>query len=128
MRVYDIAVTSLAIHAPRKWTDNVLSQHSIPDVDSMRQGITRRIPHRALIRLAVIRELHTELGISVADAVAFASRLLDSGHSPVLSAGQLTLTIDLAALRRTVDARLAAAMESAPSRRRGRPPRRPSPA
>lgn len=124
MRLYDIAVATLAIGAPRKWTDNVLSQHELPDVISVRQGVARRIPYQALIRLAVIRQLHTQLGIGVANAVQFAGHLLDSGQAAVLDAGQVSLSVDLAAVRKSVDERLASALESAPSRRRGRPPRR----
>jgi hypothetical protein len=100
MRAYNLTVASLAIAAPRKWTDNLLSQHELPDVISVRQGITRRIPYQALIRLAIVRQLHNELGMGVAKAVEFAARLLDSGHSPVLAAGQLTLGVDLPALRK----------------------------
>ena len=122
MRLYDIAVAALAVGAPRKWTENVLSQHAIPDVISVRQGVARRISYQALIRLAIIRQLHTELGIGVAHAIHFADRLLDSGQSPVLATGQLTLSVDLVGLRTAVDERLAAALESFPSRRRGRPP------
>ena len=122
MRLYDIAVATLAIGAPRKWTDNVLSQHAIPDVLSVRQGVARRISYQALIRLAIIRQLHTGLGVGVADAVHFAGRLLDSGQTAVLAEGHLRLSVDLVALRTVVDERLAAALESSPSRRRGRPP------
>jgi hypothetical protein len=124
MRLYDIAVATLAVGAPRKWTDNVLSQHELPDVISVRQGVARRIPYPALIRLAVIRQLHTHLGIGVANAIQFADRLLDSGQAAVLEAGQISLSLDLISLRKAVDERLASALESTPSRRRGRPPRR----
>lgn len=126
MRLYDVGVATLAIGAPRKWTDNVLSQHSIPGVLAVRQGVARRISYQALIRLAIIRQLHTELGVGVADAIHFAGRLLDSGQSGVLAAGHLGLSVDLAALRTAVDERLAAALESSPSPRRGRPPGKPA--
>lgn len=122
--MYDVAVATLAIRAPRKWTENVLSQHSLPDIVSGRQGIARRIPYSALVRLAVVRELHVELGIGVANALAFAEHLLDSGQPAVLAAGHVTVTIDLTAVRRTVDERLATALESSPLRQRGRPPRK----
>jgi len=127
MRVYDIAVVTLAIDAPRKWTDNLLSQYQLVEVLSSRQGVARRISYSALIRLSVIRQLHGELGIGVADAVRIAERLLESGRSPVLEVGNLKLTFDLDALRRNLDHRLAIALESAPSPRRGRPPRKRSP-
>lgn len=128
MRLYDIAVAALAIGAPRKWTDNVLWQHALPDVISVRQGVARRLPYSAIIRLAVIRELHSQLGVGVADAVVLAARVLDSGQSAVLDTGRLRVTLDLATLRRDIDQRLVTAMESTPSRRRGRPPGRAKPA
>ena len=122
MRVYDIAVATLAIGAPRKWTDNLLSQHHLPDVVSVRQGVTRRFPYQSLIRIAVIRQLHTQLGIGVASAVRFADGLLDSGQVAVLDVGHVRIGVDIAAIRKGVDQRLALALESAPTPRRGRPP------
>lgn len=124
MRRYNITAAALAIGAPRKWTDNILSQHDIPDVLSVRQGVPRRISYPALVRLTVIRQLHAELGIGVSDAIRIAARLLDSGQGAVLAVGQLRLFIDQVALRQAVDARLAMALESAPSPKRGRPPRK----
>jgi hypothetical protein len=124
MRLYDVAVATLAIGAPRKWTENVLAQHPLHDVVSVRQGVARRIPYQALVRLALIRELHTQLGIGVANAARFARDLLDSGQPAVLTMGQVSLAVDLAALQQAVDTRLLAALESSPMPRRGRPPRK----
>ena len=124
MRSYDIAVASLAIDAPTKWTDNLLSQHAIPNVISAHRGIARRITHQALVRIAIVRQLHVRLGVSVADAVRLAAHVLDSWPAGVHTSGQLTLSIDLEALERQLDNRLADALESAPAIRRGRPPGR----
>ncbi|MEO8621890.1 MAG: hypothetical protein ABI625_12545, partial [bacterium] len=87
MPSYDIAIASLAIDAPPKWTDNVLSQHTIPDVVFARRGVARRIGHAALVRLALIRQLHVSLGLGVADAVRVASDLLDSVNTGVHESG-----------------------------------------
>ena len=127
MRAYDVAVVALAIDAPRKWIDNLLSQHQLAEVLSIRQGVARRVSYSALVRLGVIRQLHVELGIGVGDAVRIAARILDSGTSRGLEVGQLKLTLDVDALRQTLDHRLAIAIESAPSPRRGRPARKPAP-
>lgn len=124
MPMYNVAVAALAIGASRKWTDNVLSQHELPDVVSVRQGVARRISYAALLRLAVIRQLHAQLGIGVSNAVQFAGALLESGQAGVLETGQISVRVDLRALRRTLDEGLAAALESTPARRRGRPPRK----
>ena len=125
MRSYSIAITSLAIDAPTKWADNLLSQHSIPDVINARRGVARRIRHSALIRIAVIRQLHVQLGTGVADGVRIAAQLLDSMPAGVHKSGQITLTIDLPELERSLNRRLADALESAPATRRGRPPTKP---
>ena len=124
MRRYDVGVASLAIEAPRKWTENLLSQHRLPDVPSVRQGVARRISHASLIRLALIRQLHIGLGVGVGDAILIAEQFLDRGQSRVLEVGQLRLALDYAELLRVLNERLADALETAPASRRGRPPRK----
>ena len=127
MRSYDVAITSLAIDAPAKWTDNLLSQYAIPGVVTTQRGVARRIPHAALLLLAVVRELHTGVGMSVRDAVALAPRLLDDASGGAHSGGHLRVVLDRVALERDLATRLRHALESAPSPRRGRPPRRGTP-
>lgn len=123
MRHYDIAIASLAVDAPLKWMDNLLSQHDVPDVVVERRGVARRIPYGALVRIALVRELHTALGMSVRDAVGLAGELLGpgSGDRPF---GAVRIVLDRAILEQSVDRRLRHALESAPAPRRGRPPRR----
>ena len=122
MRSYDVAITSLAIDAPQKWTDNLLSHHGISTVISAKRGVSRRITPPALILLALTRQLHTELGIGVGDALSIATALLTSENNSVLEKGHLRLSFDRAALERTLATRLGEALEFAPTRRRGRPP------
>lgn len=125
MRYYTIAMTALAIDAPQKWTDNVVSIDHSPDVLSQQRGVARRISHAGLIRLALVRQLHALLGMSVTTALGIAKDLLKDGEPAVLHMGQLALSFDRAALEQAVNGRLAAALESAPVPRRGRPPKRP---
>ncbi len=124
MRSYDVAVTALVVDATSKWTDNLLTHHTIPDVVTARRGVARRISHSALVRIALIRQLHVRLGLGVADAVSLAARLLDSEALGVHECGQLSIAVDLPALELAVGERLASVLESAPAPRRGRPPRR----
>jgi hypothetical protein len=123
VRGYDVGAAALAIDAPRKWVDNLLTTFDLPGVASVRQGVSRRISYPALIRLALIRELVGELRMGAGDAVDFAAKLLDSGHETVLDVGQIRLIVDLPAISRRLDERLSATLESAPRPRRGRPPR-----
>lgn len=127
MRSYNIAVASLAIDAPPKWTDNVLSQHEVPGIAIARRGITRRIPHATLLHLALTRELHAILGLSVRDALLLARQLLDAESDTIIRRGSVRLVLDRAHLERAVERRLRDALESAPTPRRGPPPRRRSP-
>lgn len=124
MRSYDVAVASLAINAPPKWTDNTISQHTIADIVSARRGVARRIPHQVLLRLALTRQLHTELGLGVGDALRLAAQLLDSEGGGVHQSGHLCLSLDLPAFEHALTVRLRDALESAPAPKRGRPARR----
>jgi hypothetical protein len=124
VRSYDVAMASLALGAPVKWTDNLLSHYAVPGVVSSDRGASRRIPHGALVFLAVVRELHTKLGLGVRDAVAMAPRLLADDAGTVHESGHLRVTLDHAGLERDLTLRLREALESAPTPRRGRPPTR----
>ena len=121
MRSYTVAVSALAIGAPHKWLDNLLSHFPVPDVGSERRGVARRIPHSALLHLALARELHLDLGVGVRDALALAADLLSSPEGAVSRGGHLRVTCDRLALEHAVGARLREALESAPAPRRGRP-------
>ena len=124
MRLYSVAIASLVIDAPLKWLDNLLSHHNIPTVRAERRGVARRIPHTALIQLALARELHTTLNLAVRDALALAAELLADEKDAVHVSGHLRVSFDRAALEREVAERLRAALESAPTPRRGPPPKR----
>ena len=124
MRSYDLTIASLAIDAPLKWADNVLSQHHLPGVASPGRGLARRISHPVLLLLALTRELHLTLGLGVRDAVALGRQLLSDESSGDVRRGPVHVALDRAALERMVESRLREALESAPRPRRGRPPRR----
>ena len=124
MRLYSVAITSLAVDAPVKWTDNLIAQHSIPEVRSRSRGVARGVAWTGVVRIALIRDLHLQLGCGVRDAVALADALLRGTDGSLVLGEHLRLTVDRATLELAVQRRLAAALESAPSPRRGRPTRR----
>ena len=124
MRSYDVAMASLAIDAPPKWTDNVLTQHEVAGVTPARRGLARRVPHATLMHLALTRELHVEVGLGVRDALHLARQLLSTDGAAGVQRGSVRLVLDRALLDRTVERRLRDALESAPAPRRGRPARR----
>lgn len=124
MRLYSVAVTSLAVEAPVKWTDNLIAHHRIPEVRSSRRGVARGVSWSGVVRIAVIRSLHLELGCGVLEAVALADALLRDPNGRVVFGGRLTLAVDRVTVEREVQARLAEVLESAPRPRRGRPARR----
>ena len=124
MRSYSVAVSSLAIDAPLKWLDNLLSHFPVPEVDAERRGVARRIPYSALLRLALTRELHVALHIGVRDALRLAEELLAATNDTVSRGGQLRVSFDRPSFERELADRLREALESAPTPRRGRPPSR----
>lgn len=124
MRFYDVAIASLAIDAPARWTDNLLSQHDVPGIPSARRGVARRIPRPTLLVLALTRELHVSLALSVRDALRLATALCADPAGGEWRDGAIRLVLDRAALEHSLDERLRIALESAPAPRRGRPPTR----
>lgn len=122
MRSYTIAVASFAIDAPHRWTDNLLSHFEIPGVVSSRRGVARKLTHAAIVRLAIIRQLHARLGIGTGDAIRVTDELLCSEPVGDFESGHLKLSVNRAEVERAVNARLVEALESHPIRRRGRPP------
>jgi hypothetical protein len=121
VRTYSVAVAALAIASPAKWLDNLLSQNTIDEIEAGERGRSRRIGFPALLRIATIRILHSDLGMSVTQAVSVSSVLIRDGR---FAAGPLTLALDLEELRRGLERSLIIALESAPQPRRGRPARR----
>ncbi len=124
MRLYSVAVAALAIDAPLKWLDNLLSHHTIPNVLAERRGVARKIPHPALIHLALARELHIALKLSTRDALALATALLALDDDAVHESGHVRVSFNRLALERDVAARLRTALETAPMPRRGPTPKR----
>jgi hypothetical protein len=124
VRSYSVAVVSLAIGAPTKWTDNLMAHHDLPDVRSRARGVARGVAWAAVVRIAVIRELHVALGCGVREAVALSNELLREPASQVRVGRWSTLGFDRRALEHDVQLRLAEVLESAPRPRRGRPARR----
>ena len=126
MRLYSVALASLVVEAPRKWTDNLLSHHPVPEITRRERGVARGVSWNALVRIALIRKLHERLGCGVREAVGLAASLIDQPFLVIDPAGALSIGFDRAAFERALQARLRDAIESAPRPRRGRPPRRAS--
>jgi hypothetical protein len=123
-RSYDVRVVALAIEAPDKWLDNLLSHHDVPGCEGSRQGISRRISDLGVLAIAVIRLLTVDAAIPVAHAVALVREAAtDGGIGPLRTSSGLTIELPpgfVAALQE----HLRDAMQSAPRHARGRPPLR----
>jgi len=124
MRLYSVAVASLAVDAPSKWTDNLIAHHDIPDVRSRTRGVARGVSWAGLVRIALVRELHVALGCGVREAVELSDALLQSPAGNLKVGHWSALTFDRRVLEQDLQRRLADALESAPRPRRGRPARR----
>lgn len=124
MRLYSVALTSLAVTAPVKWTDNLIAHHRLPEVRSRSRGVSRGVSWAGVVRIGVIRALHLRLGCSVREAVRLSDDLLCSSNGTLPLNEHFTLAVDRDAFERDLQRRLADALESAPRPRRGRPIRR----
>ena len=124
MRLYSVAVASVAIDAPEKWTDNLLAHHELEGIHSRARGVARGIYWPALVHVALVRELHTRIGCSVRDAVALADAILTSPGNLIEAGPHVTLNFGRERFERDLHRRLADALESAPRPRRGRPRKR----
>jgi len=117
-------VASLAVDAPVKWTDNLIAHHALPEVRSRARGVPRGVSWAGVVRIALIRVLHLQMGCGLREAVALSASLLRDSERAVTLNDWLTLAVDRDVLERDVQRRLAEALESAPRPRRGRPARR----
>jgi hypothetical protein len=124
VRLYSVAIASVAIEAPDKWTDNLIAHNDLAGVQSRARGVARGISWPALVHIALIRELHIRIGCSVRDAVSFAAAILAATNSLMTAGPHLTLAFDRERFERDLRQQLADALESAPRPRRGRPRKR----
>ena len=122
MRAYTVATVAVALEVPAKWVDNVLSHHAVSGVSQSKQGIARRLTVEAVTVLEIALRLSRTFGIPTTAALRIAQSLAVSGAgAPSFGEGHCILTVDAAAVRTHVAARLADAVEFAPLPRRGRP-------
>jgi hypothetical protein len=124
MPLYNTATAATAIGVTGKWLDNLLSHNHIPGVQSESQGVSRRLSLAAVTQIALTKDLVDLLNVPVTTAVRVASTLLADPEGKSLGDSSIRITIELDEFRAGVLESLARAVELAPTRRRGRPPKR----
>jgi hypothetical protein len=123
-RSYHVDIATFAADADRKWIDNLLSHFDIPGVDGGRQGVARRLSLLGICRVAMIRRLTRELGVSAAVAVSLTGQLFETDTTHLELGPHLQLRFDRRAFERDVETAALEAAESLAPARRGRPPAR----
>lgn len=120
--LHSVRVTAIAVDAPTKWVDNVLSHHEIRGVARSTHGVARSLNDAGLLMLALCRTLVVHLGIPIARAVELAASILDStsGGRVEVSAA-LTIDVSLDEFRARLWSRVRDAHEAVAHVRRGRP-------
>jgi hypothetical protein len=119
-------MAALATGVSPKWIDNLLSHHAVPGVAGGRQGLERSISMHGMLAIEIVRLATEELGLSIARAVAIATKLLSTepfGSTARTSSG-VQIFFPIQELERRLRERLVEAVEAAPSVPRGRPRRR----
>jgi len=124
MPLYNTATAATAIGVSSKWLDNLLSHNDIPGVQSESQGVPRRLSLAAVAHIALTKDLVDLLNVPVSTAVRIAADMLADPDGKSLGGSSIRLTMNLDEFRAGVLASLARAVELAPTRRRGRPPKR----
>ncbi len=124
MPLYNTSTVATAIGVTNKWLDNLLSHNHIPGVQSASQGVSRRLSLAAVTQIALTKDLVDLLNVPVATAVRVASTMLTDPDGKSLGDSPIRITMDLDEFRSGVLESLARAVELAPTRRRGRPPKR----
>ena len=119
---HSVRVAALAIDAPIKWIDNVLSHHELGGVSRTTHGVARRLSDNGLLTLALCRMLTTHAGIPIGRAAWIANSAVASGGRVTLAPG-VALDVSLEEMRRWLRTRAVDAAEAVSHVRRGRPPR-----
>ena len=118
-RGYTVATVALALGAPFKWVDNVLSHYSLEGVSQSRQGVARVIGFEAVFQLALLSNLSETLSVPVEAGIGGSLLLARTGEWR--PGGGIIVRIDREEALENLRAQLAAAVEAAPLPRRGRP-------
>lgn len=120
-RAYTVATAALALGAPIKWVDNILSHNRVLGVRQQRQGIARHLSIEGLVVLALTALLIDQLRLPVTRAIFVATEII-KGSGRYMGRQGLSIEIDLKSFHADLLAKLEGAVEIAPVPRRGRPP------
>lgn len=125
MRAYNVAAVAVTLNVPLKWVDNVLSHNRVRGVSQTRQGVARRLAPQAVTILEIALQLVRVASLPISRALEIAHGLMDSGGpaAQVRLSRFVTIVVDVSAISIETSARLAEAVEVAPTPRRGRPAR-----
>jgi hypothetical protein len=126
-RSYNVRIAALTVGETTKWVDNVLSHNSVVGVEQGRQGVGRRLSDDSLLSLTICKILARQLGVPLATAVEIANQIVatrEARRDHVVAPG-ISIEFSLPEIERAMRARLADAVESVVTVRRGRPPLNP---
>ena len=124
MPLYNTATVATALQVAPKWLDNLLSHNELAGLHSDSQGVSRRLPLATVIAIALAKELIETLDLSASTAVRIAEDLLRDDNGELTMSPHIRLEVPLDTLRASVMDQLSHAVETAPTPRRGRPPKR----
>jgi hypothetical protein len=124
MPLYNTITAAAALGVTPKWLDNILSHNEMDGVQRSSQGISRRLSLSAITTLSLAKELIDSLHISTSAALNIAARLAEDSAGDLILSPRLRVIIRTDLIKTDVLTRLTRAVESSPTPRRGRPPKR----
>jgi hypothetical protein len=124
MPLYNTATVASALNVTPKWLDNLLSHNDITGLQTESQGVARRLSFRTVSIISITDQLVRTMELPSSAALKIAEQLVASPAGEITPSPVVRLSVDLPGLHADVLARLAHAIETAPTPRRGRPPKR----
>jgi hypothetical protein len=121
-RAYNSSVVAHAVSVTPRWLDNLLTHNDIDGVTREGHGVARRLPPEIILQVFVAKCLINVLGATASQALDVAGTAGSEGQIEI-SPG-INLVVDRERLGRILRERLLEAVQAAPPKTRGRPPRR----
>jgi hypothetical protein len=122
VRAFNLSTVAHTLGVSERWLDNVLSHHDLVGVERERQGVSRRLSPETVTALHIANHLISSLGATTGRALGIAEELTANGVADL--APGITITVDRDSTNATLNARVLEAVQVAPPKARGRPPKR----
>ena len=121
-RAFSVSVVAYALGADPKWLDNLLTNNDIDGVSKAKQGVPRKLTADSIATIWVAKTLIETLGAGSAQAIQIAQLSTRQRHVQLREG--VRIEVNTESVNEVVSQRLLEAVQAAPQKTRGRPPKR----